>query len=120
MRFLCGLAVLALATAGCTQLQYIDETYGSVEPARFSHAGKVWTIHDKPAQGRMMISPSTADAARAGVIEGLTFGLAGNASGSEGVFHGVAVAYLEERDSKCRVSNGALIADPQWEFFYTC
>lgn len=120
MRVFVGFAAIAFAATGCTQLQYIDEIYGGVAPESFAYAGKTWKIQDKPSHGRMMISPSTADALRAGAIEGLTLGLSGNASGSEGVFHGVAVAFLADKNGKCKVSNGALIADPQWEFFYSC
>lgn len=63
---------------------------------------------------------SLGDSAVAGTVEGMTFCLSGNLSGSEGVFHAPALAYLKARSKSCDIYNGALVINPQWEFFYEC
>lgn len=112
--------VFTLTVAGCSELNYAIENYSDIDPVRFQFNDKAWRIFDSPSEERLMITPSLGDSARAGAIEGITLGLSGNVSGPEGAFHTAAAAYLESRPGSCRISNGAIILDPQWEFFYTC
>lgn len=108
------------ALVGCAQLDYAMTEYGGIKPLQFAYSGKTWRIFDRPADGRLMITPTVGDAAAAGAVEGMTLGLSGNASGSEGVFHSAALAYLKTRSKSCKIYNGALVINPQWEFFYEC
>jgi len=111
---------LALAGAGCSQLNYLRENYGNVEPVRFSFSSKTWLIYDRPADERLMVSPNFGAELASSVIEGLTLGLSGKVNGPEGAYHVAAAAYLQSKDSPCQVTNGAHIIENSWEFFYTC
>lgn len=115
-----AIGIVLVACASCTEINYAGTHYSDISPVKFQYAGKTWRVFDKPSEGRLMITPSLGDAAAAGAIEGLTFGLSGNASGPEGAFHSASAAFLEQRSGSCRITNGALIIDPQWEFFYSC
>jgi hypothetical protein len=68
-------AIGALALAGCAgidaALQYNDVDVHAIEVG-----GSTWRIFDKPAEGRMMITPTFGRSAANGLLSGLTLGAA--------------------------------------------
>lgn len=109
-----------LSLTACAGMNYAIENYTGVKPKTFAHDDKTFRVFDKPNEGRLMITPSLGDAAGAGMVQGLTLGLSGNMSGPEGKFQKATETYLRITGRKCRITNGALVVQPQWEFFYTC
>lgn len=118
MRAIWGAAILLLA--GCGGMSYAIEHYSGIKPVSFNTAGKTYRVYDKPNENRLMITPSLADAAAAGAIQGATFGLSGNPLGPQGEFRMASQAFLNARSGNCQVLDGSLVVHPQYEFFYAC
>jgi hypothetical protein len=80
----------------------------------------VYRIFDKPAANKMMVTSSLSSAASQGFAQGLTFG-AVNAAPPKPRYEAAAIAWLKQtgRES-CRIVDGYLIQQPQWEFKYNC
>ena len=117
-RITLGLSVLALA--GCAGMNYAIENYAKVDVQQFAYEGATYRIFDKPEENRLMITPSIGEAFGGGAVQGLTLGLSGPMGGPEGRYQAVTQAFLAQRDASCKVTNGALVVQPQWEFFYEC
>ena len=99
--------------AGCSGMGYAIENYGGTNPVQFVEAGKKFRIFDKPAAGRLMITPSMG----AAFAQGATFG---GASAAEMTYQIASQAYLDSTGRKCEVGDMKLVVQPQWETFYTC
>lgn len=106
----------ALLLSGCASLEHANNTYGQVESVKFNHAGKVYDIYDRPDLSQLVIDPPTGDMLGGAIMQGLTFGAYPGSSGA--VMRLVADDFLRER--KCAVVSGWLVAEPLWEFTYTC
>jgi len=113
----------ALVMAGCgAGVQYAMDNYRGVEVKNFQIEepdGEIYRVFDKPAENRLMITPSLGTAAAYGAVSGATFGAA-NIDGPKPIFERAALAFLASTGRKCRVIDGYLIARPQWEFKYDC
>ena len=99
--------------AGCSGMGYAIENYSGTKPVQFVEAGKTFRIFDKPAAGRLMITPSLG----AAFAQGATFGAA---SSAEMTYQIASQAYLDSTGRKCEVGDMKLVVQPQWETFYTC
>lgn len=118
MRNLMVLAVLGVSA--CGGLNYAMTNYSGVETVHFANNGKTYRVFDKPEEGRLMITPTIADAAAAGAIQGATLGISGNPLGPQGEFRIAADAFVKSKNKSCTVTDGALVVSTQYEFFYTC
>lgn len=118
MRQLALLAALALA--GCGGISYAMNNYSDVEPQRFAAGGKSYRVFHKPAENRLMITPTIADAGAAGVIAGGTLGMAGDGLGPEAEFQAASQAFLDARQPGCKVTNGSRVLPTQYEFNFAC
>lgn len=115
------LQILALTIlCGCGGINYAMQNYSGVDVQTFGFAGTVYRVFDKPEEGRLMITPTLGNAAAAGVIQGGTLGLSGDPLSPQGQFRQASDAFIKQRNQKCRVTDGAKVIHPQYEFFYTC
>jgi hypothetical protein len=114
--------ILGSLAGGCTSgVQYAVSEYTGVEVKQIEVPGDdTYRIFDKPAANKMMVTSSLASAASQGFAQGLTFG-AINAAPPKPRYEAAAIAWLKEtgRES-CRIVDGYLIQQPQWEFKYNC
>jgi len=100
-------------------MNYTMESYGSVPIVDFPKGHDTYRIFDKPAEGRMMITPSLGTAAAGGFLKGATLGISGPVSNGA-VYREVALEFLAKSGRTCQVNEGYLLMDPQWEFRYVC
>lgn len=113
----------ALTLAGCAGASYVMSEYQGIEPTPFPVEGDdVYRIFDKPADNRLMITPSIAKAMGAGFVQGATFGGvdAMDSIGPKPQFEHAALAYLQSTGRTCRILDGYIVVRPQWEFKYDC
>lgn len=116
-------AAMALSLAGCGGVNYAMEHYASVTPVNFETGpGESYRIFDRPADNKLMITPSLASASGAGFVSGLTLGAVDSMDtlGPRPVFERAAVAYLRSTGRDCRIVDGFIVVKPQWEFGYDC
>lgn len=111
---------MVLAVSGCGGINYAMTHYSGVDVVKFAYDGKTYRVFDKPTENRLMITPTIGDSAAAGLIQGGTLGLSGDPLGPQGEFRMAAAAFIAQRDDTCRVTDGAKVIHPQYEFFYTC
>jgi hypothetical protein len=109
-----------IAMTGCTGINYAVENYSGVDVERFEANGQTWRIFDKPAEGRLMITPTLGKAAAVGAAQGATFGLSRGGASPVQNFEAAANLFIKSRDKTCQVTSGSLVVNPQYEFFYTC
>lgn len=119
------LAPLALAAAltltACAGINHAMSTYGDVPPVHHEHAGLGWRVFDRPQDGLLMITPSLGRAAAHGLRAGSTFGLSeGGITGPAQPYAEAAQAWLDQRDQRCRLTQGRVVLPVQIEFDYTC
>lgn len=112
--------VSVVAITGCSGINYAVENYSGVDVERFEANGQTWRIFDKPAEGRLMITPSLGKAVAVGAAKGATFGLSGGGASPVQYFEAAANLFIKSRDESCQVKSGSLVINPQYEFFYTC
>lgn len=110
------LAIVALtALSGCSGVSYVMDNYGSIPRVEWRNSeGITFRVFDKPAENRLMITPSIG----ASAVQGLTWG----ASREPGlVYEAAANEWLAAQGrSNCRAVRTVNILDPQHEVFYTC
>ena len=99
--------------SGCSGMSYAIENYSGLKPVPFVAAGQTFRIFDKPAEGRLMITPSIGAAA----LQGATFG---GAATAEMTYQIASQAYLDSTGRKCTAGDMKLVIQPQWETFYKC
>ncbi len=113
------LLLAALTLGGCANLDYAADNYGNTPLTELDHDGHPYRVFDKPSQNRLMITSSIGSAIGGGLIRGATFGLFSNHP-SEPVMQAAAAEYLKSTNRACTLQTGQLIAQPQWEFRYSC
>jgi hypothetical protein len=130
--------ISAIALSGCQGRQYAMDEYNKVpvqsfvvEPAdgkpRFTSDGKggqidrarTYRIFDKPAEFKLMITPSLGEAAGSGFLRGLTFGAA-DMGEPVVAYRDAAEKYLASTGRSCSARDIVLIVRPQYEVRYEC
>ena len=109
-----------IAITGCSGINYAVENYSGVDVERFEANGQTWRIFDKPAEGRLMITPTLGKTAAVGAAQGATFGLSRGGASPVQSFEAAANLFIKSRDKTCQVTSGSLVVNPQYEFFYSC
>lgn len=66
-----------------------------------------------------MITPSVANALGTGVIQGLTFGAA-DRDVPKPKFQRVIMAWFQQNNRTCTITDGYKLISVQWEFTYRC
>jgi hypothetical protein len=112
-------AALALCLTACAYPEYVNDEYRYVPLTSFAHDNYSYRIFDKPSAGKLVITPSLANAMSDTVIRNVTFGKYDNALPS-GALEGAVSAYLARNGRKCTITGASMVYDPQWEFTYTC
>lgn len=105
--------IVLLLLSGCSGLSYALENYSGVDPLSFNYDEQYFRVFDKPAENRLMITPTVGAAA----VQGGTFG---GVKTPETVYQQATLAFLKSTGRDCRISTFALVAQPQWEAFYSC
>ena len=99
--------------SGCSGMGYAMKNYSGTKADKFYSSGQKFRIFDKPAENRLMITPSFGSA----MLQGATFGAGATAEIS---YQQAAQAYLDSTGRDCEVGDMKLVVQPQWETFYTC
>lgn len=107
-------AIALSIMAGCSGVNYAIENYSGTKPVKFLDSeGQKFRIFDKPAEQKLMITPSLG----ASFAHGATFG---SATTPEMKYQAAAAAYVKSTGRNCKMGDMRLIIEPQWETFYTC
>lgn len=112
-------ATLAIALQGCAYPNYVNDEYRYIPLTTFAHENQSYRIFDKPSAGKLVVTPSLANAVSDSVIRNVTFDRYNNTTARE-TLEAAVTAYLERQGRKCEITGASLIYDPQWEFTYTC
>jgi hypothetical protein len=119
LRFI-ALALAGPLLAGCAGANYVVQEYGlSAVHTPHENADDRWRIFDKPEANKLMISPGLGTAAAIGTGRGLTFGAA-RGDVPKPLFERAVLGYLGSTGRRCRIVDGYMVLDPQWEFKYDC
>lgn len=118
MKVVVLLSALSLGIAACAPVERISDAYGSTAPVAFTHTGKNYRVYDKPAENRLMITPSIAGAFAAGAAAGVTLGMGGDGIDPNVGMRNAAQAFVAGRG--CTLTAGRVLLHPQYEFDYTC
>jgi hypothetical protein len=110
---------LALTLAACSAPQHLGDEYRNVPRTTFAHDGNTYRIFDKPSAGKLVVTPTVANAMSDSLLRKMTFGTYGNAAPKSSMEAAVA-AYLTSSGRKCAAISAALVHKPQWEFTYSC
>ena len=113
------LALVTASLAGCASISYITQHYRGIPPVEIATAHDTFRVFDKPGDGRIMVTASLAAAAGQGFVGGLMLNPAVAAS-PKPVYQEAAERYLAATGRQCRISDGYLLIEPQWEFRYSC
>ncbi|MGD9914455.1 MAG: hypothetical protein AB7S80_10270 [Rhizobiaceae bacterium] len=112
---------LSVALSGCAGINK-SMTYSDVKHVVFKHPELpigFW-IFDRPTEGRMLINQDPGSAAGAGLVKGLTFGIADTSTPHQ-VFQQGANLWLQANGRPCTVSRiERVLAPTNYEAFYTC
>lgn len=116
------LAVVALAPAllgGCAGISAARE-FRDVEPIHFASGDSTWRVFDKPAENRLMITPTLGRSISIGANNGASnLGLS-ERDAAKAEFQAAAADWLAKSGRQCQILSGEDILDPQWEFKYRC
>lgn len=110
---------LALLLAACTAPQNIGDEYRNVPRTNFTYADNAYRIFDKPSAGKLIITPSVANAMSDSLLRKVTFGTYGNAVPQTAI-EAAVTAYLASSGRRCATDSAKPVGKPQWEFDYTC
>jgi hypothetical protein len=113
----------ALMLSGCASANYVMSEYSGVQLKHFEMAeGQTYRVFDKPEANKLMITPSLDRAAGAGFVSGLTFGAvpAQDNLGPKPEYERASLAYLASTGRTCRLIDGYIVIQGQWEFKYDC
>lgn len=121
MRALSVGCTIAIMLGGCAGISYVVENYAGIEKHEVIVPGDdEYRVFDKPQQGKMMVTSSLGSAAGQGAVKGLTLGAMDGAP-PKPRFQKAAETYLASTGrASCRVTDGYLLVQPQWEFVYDC
>jgi hypothetical protein len=100
-------------------MEYIVKNYNDIKMVEHTTSYDTFRIFDKPAEGKVMVTSSLGAAAAGGFVKGLTFGASGPAV-SKPIFQEAIEDFLAKSGRTCRIMDGYLLVDPQWEFRYDC
>ena len=115
-----AVALTLAGLTGCAGVNYVMETYGSMQPVEVSMADDAYRVFDKPDAGKMMVTSSLSSAAAQGLGQGLLLNAVDNTP-PKPRFQAAAERYLVESGRpNCRITDGYLVVKPQFEFTYTC
>jgi hypothetical protein len=111
----------ALLVGGCAGMSYAVSEYQGISPVPFDVAGDdTYRVFDKPASNKLMITPSIGRAMAMGAGRGITL-MAADTSVPKPLYERAALGYLASTGrTNCRIVDGYLVIDPQWEFKYDC
>ncbi|NOT40574.1 MAG: hypothetical protein HOP13_08785 [Alphaproteobacteria bacterium] len=118
LRPILGTASLLMLTA-CSAPQHIGDDYRDTPRTNFAFESNAYRIFDKPNAGKLVITPSVANAMSDSLIRNVTFGAYGNAAPQSSIEAAVA-AYLASNGRECTTGSATLVRKPQWEVAYTC
>lgn len=107
---------LSIFMIGCAGLKEARE-YRDVTIVRFMDANDNWRVFDKPAENRLMITTSLGRAAELGITNGPLFG---NGDFPKSQYQDAAAGWLAGTGRQCTITDGYVLARPQWEFKYSC
>ena len=93
--------------------------YDDVDPVHFEANDATWRIFDKPAEGRLMITPTIGESMTEGMLSGLTFGAA-DTDIPKPQYQSAVEQWLARSGRHCTVIDGYKLIKPQWEFKYRC
>ncbi len=113
------LLIGALTLAACSAPQHIGDEYRNVPRTTFTFEGNTYRIFDKPSAGKLVVTPTVANAMSDQLIRKMTFGAYGNAA-PKASMEGAVAAYLTSNGRKCTTNSATLVRKPQWEFAYSC
>lgn len=92
--------------------RYVDDGSGNVVDR-----AKTFRIFDKPAENRLMITPSMGDAIAMGAVQGLTLA---DSDSPIIIYKDAAVDWLKTTGRRCAIVDAYLIIKPQYEVKYSC
>lgn len=111
-------AVLPLVFASCGNLRYIVAEYDGIKTVVHQAPQATIRIFDKPAQQKMMVTPTIGKALGMGAASGATLGMW--TPGTDPFpLQEAAQNYLDVTGRRnYRITKGRLLVKPQWEFEY--
>ena len=116
-----GVVAAGLLVAGCTGVNHVVATYGSVPAETVTMpGGATFRVFDRPQLGRIMTAPSLRQAATSGAVASATFGLVDPSPNP--VHHRQAAEYyLAASGRTCVLEGGSREVLPtQYEHLYSC
>lgn len=111
-------AGLLLVLCGCAGFDAALQ-YSGTPVLSYMNMADTWRIFDKPAEGRLMITPSLGRAVGAGALSGLTLGAA-DTDIPKPEYQTAVEGWLASTGRACDVQDGYKLVRPQWEFKYSC
>lgn len=119
MRILC-IAALCAVLGGCAGVSYAIDEYSGVEVKNIQMPDDNYRVFDKPAQNKMMVTPSLAASAGQGFASGLLLNAVDNTP-PKPRFDAAALQYLENTGRQgCRIVDSYVVVKPQFEIKYDC
>lgn len=110
---------ISLALTGCASFSYIAESYGNISLVEVTTRYDTFRVFDKPAEGKLMITSSLSSAMASGFAGGLLLNPTATQT-PKPIFQEGAEQFLAQSGRSCRIIDGYLLVNPQWEFRYEC
>jgi hypothetical protein len=111
---------LCAGLAGCASVNYIVKEYGDVPMVEVTMPEDTYRVFDRPADRKLMITPSMSTGMRNAYVNGLTLGAANNEI-PRANFEAASIQFLQEHGRPgCRVIEAHVLESPQWEVSYDC
>ncbi|MFC3326177.1 hypothetical protein [Mesorhizobium cantuariense] len=119
MKYKLSLILVAAGLSGCAGMKYAMDNYTGIKPLSYTSPTQKtsYLVYDKPAESRLMITSSIANAMGQGALTGLTMM---NTTPPEILFEQAAVEYLASTGRTCVSKKAFLIVQPQFEVQYDC
>jgi len=115
-----ALILICALVAGCAGVGYILDNYSGVDPVSVFMPDDTYRVFEHRTDNRVMITPSLGAAGGAGFARGLTFG-AINGVAPKPLFEAAVRNYLDKTSRQhCAITDGYILADPQYEFKFEC
>ena len=99
-------------------ITYAAEEYRGIEIQRHAFGQQTWRVFDKPDDLKLMITPTNAVAAGAGLADAATLGATRKSWTLAEEFEPAASDFLKARG--CTITGGRLVLRTQYEFTYQC